>query len=66
MLCHVLSIKGEVTKLKNKNVELNLYFIAHNGFGFDSYVVLNSLIWGRNVVRFFKNGAGIVSLLIFN
>ena len=38
MLDHVLSFKGEPKKVKNKNVENNLYLIAHNGSGFDSYV----------------------------
>ena len=39
MLDHVLSIKGEAKKVSNKNVDYNLYLIAHNGSGFDSYVV---------------------------
>ena len=42
-LDHVLSSKGEPKKVKNKNVEYNLYLIAHNGSGFDSYVVLKNL-----------------------
>ena len=42
MLDHVLSFKGEPKKVKNKIVEYNLYLIAHNGSGFDSYVVLNN------------------------
>ena len=40
--------------------------IAHNGSGFDSYVVLNNLPQWRSVVKLIKNGAGIVSLKIFN
>ena len=40
--------------------------IAHNGSGFDSYVVLNNLPQWRSVVELIKNGAGIVSLKIFN
>ena len=43
MLDHVLSFKGEPKKVRNKLVEYNLYLIAHNGLGFDSYVVLNNL-----------------------
>ena len=43
MLDHVLSFKGEPKKVKNKIVEYNLHLIAHNGNGFDSYVVLNNL-----------------------
>ena len=40
--------------------------IAHNGSGFDSYVVISNLPQWRNVVILIKNGAGIVSLKIFN
>ena len=66
MLDHVLSFKGEPKKIKNKIVEYDLYLIAHNGSGFDSYVVLNNLPQWRSVVKTIKNGAGIVSLKIFN
>ena len=40
--------------------------IAHNGSGFDSYVVLNIFSQWRSVVKLIKNGSGIVSLEIFN
>ena len=40
--------------------------IAHNGSGFDSYVVLNNLPQWRSVVKLIKHGAGIISLKIFN
>ena len=43
MLDHVLSFKGEPKKVKNKIFEYNLYLRAHNGSGFDSYVVLKKL-----------------------
>ena len=66
MLDYVLSFKGEPKKIKNKIVEYNLYLIAHNGSGFDSYVVLNNLPQWRSVVKLIKNGAGIVSLKKFN
>ena len=66
MLDHVLSFKGEPKKVKNKVVEYNLYLIAHNGSGFDSYVVLNKLLQWRNVVKLIKNGRGIVFSKIFN
>ena len=66
MLDHVLSFKGEPKKLNNRIVEHNLYLIAHNGSGFDSYVVLNNSTQWRSIVDFIKNGAGIVSPKIFN
>ena len=66
MLGHVLSFKGEPKKVKNKIVEYNLYLIAHNGSGFDSYIVLNNLPQWRSVVKPIKNGAGSISLKLFN
>ena len=39
--------------------------MAHNGSGFDSYIVLNNLPQWRSVVKFCKNGVGIVSLEVF-
>ena len=58
--------KENQKEIKNKIVEYNLYLIAHNGSGFDSYVVLNNLPQWRSVVKLIKNGAGIISLKIFN
>ena len=66
MLDYVLSFKREPKKIKNKIVEYNLYLIAHNGSGFDSYVVLNNLPQWRSIVKPVKNGAGIISLKIIN
>ena len=40
--------------------------VAHNGSGFDSYVVLNNLPQWRSIVDFNRNGAGIVSLKVSN
>ena len=66
MLDYVLSFEGEPKKVKNKIVECNLYLIAHNESGFDSHVVLKNLPQWRSVVKLIKNGAGIISLKIFN
>ena len=43
-----------------------MYFLAHNGSDFDSYVVLIDLLQWRSIVKLIKNGAGIISLKIFN
>ena len=40
--------------------------IAHNGSGFDSYVVLDNSPKWRSVVKFFRKGGGIISLKNFN
>ena len=66
MLDHVLSFKGEAKRVNNKIVENNLYLIAHNGSGFDSYIVLKNLPQWRTVVNLIKNGAGNVSRRKFN
>ena len=63
---HVLSIKGRIRKVQSKIVENNLYVRAHNGSGFDSYVVLSSLPHKASVDKLNKNGAGIFSPKIFN
>ena len=47
-------------------LNISLYLIAHNGSGFDSYVVINCLPQWRSVIKLIKNGRGIVSLKIFN
>ena len=57
MLDHNLSFKG-AKKVNNKIIEDNVYLIAHNVSGFDSYVVLNNLPQWRSVVKLIKNGAG--------
>ena len=64
MIDHVLSFKGEPKKIKNKIVEYKLFMIAHNGSGFDSYVVSNNLLPSRNAVKLIKNGAGVISIKI--
>ena len=61
LLDQVLSFKGEVKKFNNNVVENNLYLIAQNGSGFDSYVVLSKPPQWRSFVNFNKKGAGIVS-----
>ena len=66
MLDQVLSFRGGAKNVKNKSVEYKFYLLAHKRSGFDSYVVLNNLPQWRKVVNLIKNGAGNVSLKIFN
>ena len=66
MLGNVLSFKGAAKRFKIKIVEKNLYMVAHNGSGFDSYVVLNNLPPWRYVFNLIKNGTGIVPVKRFN
>ena len=66
MLEHVLQFKGEAKKGNNKIVNYTICLLAHNGSGFDSYVVLNIPPQWRTVVSLMKNGSGIVSLKTFN
>ena len=47
-------------------MEYNLYLIADNRSGFDSYVVLNNLPQWRSFVKPVKNGRGTISVKIFN
>ena len=58
--------KENQKKVKIKIIGNNLFLIAHNGSGFDSYVVLNNLPQWRSVVKLIKNGAGIIPFKIFN
>ena len=58
--------KKEAKKVTNKNVETNLYLVAHIGSGFNSYVVINNLPQWRSVVKLFRNGPGISSPKLYN
>ena len=39
---------------------------AHNGSGFDTWIVLNNLPCDKHIVDIIKNGKGIISLRVFN
>ena len=60
LLDYVLEFEGEARRVENEFVKYKFYLKAHNGSGFDSYVVLNSLLQWRTVVNLIKNGAGFV------
>ena len=66
ILDHVLAFEGENKSVKIKIVEYNLFLVAHNGSGFDSYVVWNNLPQWRSVVKLIEIGAGNFSPKKFN
>ena len=63
-----LKLKGEERKtVNNKVVEYNLQMHAHNGSGFDTWIILNNLPCNKHIVGdIIKNGKGIISLKVFN
>ena len=65
-LDYLLKLKGEERKVINKIVDYNLQLHAHNGSGFDSWIILNNLPCDKHIVDIIKNGKGIISLKIFN
>ena len=58
--------REQLKNVDNKIVEYILHSIVHNGSDFDCYVVLKNLLQWPSVFNLLKNGAGIVSLKIFN
>ena len=65
-LDYCLKLKGEERKVKYKIVEYNLQMHAHNGSGFDTWIILNNLRCDKHVVDIIKNGKGIIELKVFN
>ena len=61
-----LKLKGDERKVKKKIVEYNLQMHAHNGSGFDTWIVLNNLPRDKHIVDIIKNGKGIIELKVFN
>ena len=61
-----LKLKGDERKVENKIVEYNLQMHAHNGSGFDTWIVLNNLPCDMHIVDIIKTGKGITSLKVFN
>ena len=60
-----LKLKGEERKVKNKIVENNLQMHAHNGSGFDAWIILNNLPCDKHIVDIIKNGKRIIELKVF-
>ena len=65
-LDYCLKLKGDEHKVKNKIISYNLQMHAHNGSGFDTWIILNNLRCDKHNVDIIKNGKGIISLKVFN
>ena len=61
-----LKLKGEEQKIKDKIVEYNLQMHAHNGSGFDTWIILKNLPCDKHIVDIIKNGKGTIELKVFN
>ena len=61
-----LKLKGDERRVKTKIVEYNLQMHAHNGSGFDIWIVFNNLPSDKHFVDIIKNGKRIISLKVFN
>ena len=57
---------GEYKDDENKIRLYNLPLHAHNGSGFDTWIVLNNLPCVKKIVNTIKNGKGIIELKVFN
>ena len=61
-----LKLKGEERKVKNKIVENKLQLHAHNGYGFDTWILLNNLDCDKRIANNIKNGEGLIEMKVFN
>ena len=61
-----LKLKGDERKVKKKVGENNLQFYAHNGSGFDTWIILINLSCDKHIVNIIKNGKSIIELKIIN
>ena len=63
-----LKLKGEErrTSLNTKFVDYNLQLHAHNGSGFDTWIILKNLPCDKHNVDIIKNGRAIISMKFFN
>ena len=67
-LDYLLKLKGEEKRtVNNKIVEYNLQSHAHNGSGFDTWIILNNLPCDRHIVGDnIKTGKGFIELKVYN
>ena len=56
----------EKKKFGNKTVEYNLQLHAHNGSGFDTWIIINNLSCDKHIVNIIKIGKVIIELEVFN
>ena len=61
----LLKFKGEERKGNNKIVEYNLQLRAHNGSGFDTWIILNILPCDNHIVDIIEKGKDLISLRVF-
>ena len=62
-----MKLKGEDYKdEKGKFLEYNLQLHAHNGSGFDTWIVLINLPCDKRIVNIIKKGKGIIEIKVFN
>ena len=65
-LDYCLKLKGEERKVKNKIIVYNFQLHAHNGSGFDTWIILNNLSCDKHIVDIIKIGKGFIELKVFN
>ena len=62
----LFEIKRRREKSKKKVVEYNLQLHAHNGSGFDTWIIINNLDCDKHIVDIIKNGTGNTELKVIN
>ena len=60
-----LKLKRE-ERIVKKIVEYNLQLHAHNGSGFDAWIILNNLACDNHIVDIIENGKRVISLKTFS
>ena len=64
--CLKLKREERRTSPNSKIDEFNPQLHAHNGSGFDTWIILNKLPCDRHIVDIIKNGKSIISLKVFD
>ena len=61
-----LELEGDERKVKNEIVEYILQMHAHNGSGFDTWIILNNLPCDKHFVDIVRNGKSFFELKVYN